>query len=94
MSSRNYQLKNYMEDVVFMMIDDVLKNVEVCKCQKCKLDIVALALNNLPPKYLVTEKGELYSKISSLQQQFEVDVISAIIKAAVLVSRAPRHEEM
>ena len=49
------------------------------------------ALNDLPPKYVVTEKGELYSKINTLEQQFEVDVVAAITKAAVLVKRRPRH---
>jgi len=40
----------------------------------------------------VTDKGELYSKVDSLKQQFEVDVISALAKAAVIVKRNPRHE--
>jgi len=57
------------------------------------MDIRAIALNSLPPKYVVTRKGELYTKLSSLQQQFDVDIISAITKAAVIVGRNPRHGE-
>ena len=45
------------------------------------MDIASKALNDLPPHYVVTEKGEVYSKINALRQQFEVDVISAITKA-------------
>jgi len=86
------QLKNYMEEVVFRMMKEVLEDINTCKCEKCMLDIAAIALNDLPPKYFVTEKGELYSKINSLRQQFEVDIIAAITKAAVLVKRNPRHE--
>ena len=86
------QLKNYMEEVVFNLIYEVLDDINMCKCEKCVYDIAALALNDLPPKYIVTEKGELYSKVNTLKQQFEVDVIAAITKAAVIVKRKPRHE--
>lgn len=92
MSQKELNIKNYMEEVVYGMFDDVLKDLNVCTCEKCRMDIAAIALNQLPAKYIVTEKGELYSKINTLRQQFEVDVISAITKAAVLVKRTPRHE--
>jgi competence protein ComFB len=85
------QLKNYMEEIVFIQMKDVLADIKVCKCEKCIMDIAAIALNDLPPKYIVTKKGELYSKLNTLMQQFEVDVISAITKAAILVKRNPRH---
>ncbi|OPZ92967.1 MAG: Late competence development protein ComFB [Firmicutes bacterium ADurb.Bin419] len=86
------QIKNYMEEIVFSLMKEVLDDINVCSCDKCILDIAAIALNDLPTRYIVSEKGELYSKINSLKQQFEVDVISAITKAAVLVKRSPRHE--
>ncbi len=85
------QIKNYMEEIVFNQMKEILSDINVCTCDKCLLDIAAIALNDLPPKYIVTEKGELYSKIDTLRQQFEVDVIAAITKAAVLVKRNPRH---
>ncbi|MCX7747486.1 MAG: late competence development ComFB family protein [Clostridia bacterium] len=85
-------LKNYMEEIVLNLMDEVLEDIKTCPCEKCRADIAAIALNSLPPKYIVSEKGELYSKINSLKQQSEVDVISAITKAAVLVKRNPRHD--
>ncbi len=86
------EIKNYMEVIVQNLMPEILEDIKMCKCDICKMDICALALNDLPPQYVVTEKGEIYSKINSLRQQFEVDVISAITKAAVLVKRNPRHE--
>jgi len=85
-------IKNYMEEIVFEQMKDVLADINMCTCEKCLLDIAAIALNDLPSKYVVTEKGELYSKINALSQQFEVDVIAAITKAAVIVKRNPRHD--
>jgi len=92
MTNKDLNIKNYMEEVVYELFDDILKDLNICTCDKCKMDIVAIALNQLPAKYIVTEKGELYSRINTLRQQFEVDVISAITRAAVLVKRSPRHE--
>lgn len=87
------QIKNYMEEIVFNSMQEVLEGIEMCSCEKCILDIAAIALNDLPPKYIVSEKGELFSKINVLKQQFEVDVIAAITKAAVLVKTKPRHDK-
>jgi competence protein ComFB len=86
-------MRNYMEVIVMSTMDDILKDINMCKCEKCKLDIAAKALNDLPPQYIVTEKGEIYSKIKNLKAQFEVDVIAAITKAAILVKRNPMHND-
>ncbi|MDK2836338.1 MAG: hypothetical protein PWP21_1115 [Thermosediminibacterales bacterium] len=86
------QLKNFMEILVENEIDGILENYkDICKCERCKKDIMALALNNLPPKYYVTEKGEVYNKIQALNQQFSTDVLTAILKAVKQVSKNPRH---
>ena len=87
------EIKNFMEDCVKNMLDQVLKGFDICKCEKCKMDIMALALNTLPPKYVATDKGELFSKLSVLQQQFDVDIISAITRAATMVGESPRHDD-
>jgi len=87
----NMELKNYMEEMVLNYMEDVLKDFEMCKCDTCRLDIAAKALNELPPQYFVTKKGEVYSKIKNLKLQFEADVVTAITKAAELVKNKPRH---
>ena len=88
------QLKNYMEDLVWQQLDNVLASqpVPVCSCEKCRLDIAALALNFLPPRYVLTDMGETYTRIKALELQFAVDVTTAIIHAAKIVSTQPHHE--
>jgi competence protein ComFB len=86
-----YKLKNYMEEVVGKKLDSVLNLMHICTCEKCRLDIMAIALNDLPAKYVVTEAGELFSKVKELEHQFEVDVETAIVKAAIFVSKNPKH---
>lgn len=85
------QIKNIMEDIVFNLMDGVLGDINICRCEKCLLDIAAIVLNELPSRYIVTEKGEVFSKTDTLRNQFEVDVISAITRAAILVKRRPQH---
>ena len=86
------KIKNYMEDCVIDMIEPVLANLGCCTCEVCKFDIMAIALNSIQPKYVVTKKGQLYTKLYALQQQFDVDIILAITKAAEMVSKNPRHD--
>jgi competence protein ComFB len=87
-----HQMKNYMEEIVLSAMQDILRDIKVCTCERCRYDIAAKALNDLPPQYIVTQKGVIYSKINNLKSQFEVDVISAITKAAILVKRNPNHD--
>lgn len=87
------EVKNYMELYVWDMLDRVLeKQQNVCKCEQCRYDIVALALNDLPPRYVVSEKGETYTRAKSLEQQFVIDVIAKITQAANVVAQHPRHK--
>jgi competence protein ComFB len=86
-----YKLKNYMEDLVSKKADEILETMDICKCEKCRLDIIALSLNSLPSKYVVSAKGELYAKLRQLEQQFDIDVETAIVKSAIFVSKNPKH---
>lgn len=87
------ELHNYMEDAVSKSINKILdKHENICKCDKCKLDITAIALNNLTPQYTVTEKGKLYTKVKEMEPQYEADIVREITKAIKVVSTQPRHE--
>lgn len=86
------QIKNYMEDCVLDLMNPVINEMKVCKCEKCKYDIMAIALNQVKPKYVVTKKGSMYTKIEMLQNQFNVDLIATITQAVEIVSKNPRHD--
>jgi len=88
-----FSLKNHMEEVVFNHMKSVLDGMDICKCEKCTLDIAAIVLNELPAKYYVTDKGVLFSKIDALQNQFEIGVTSAILRAAQIVQKTPLHDK-
>ena len=87
----NYNLKNYMEDVVAKLTDKYLKDSEVCHCEKCRLDIMALALNELPSAYVVTQRGEIFAAIDSTYPQSQVDAQVAVLNAIEMVKKSPKH---
>jgi len=86
------EVRNYMEHMVEDELDMLFSETDdVCKCQKCKYDIMVWALNRLPPKYVITEKGRLYTKLKEQEIQFRADVVREITKAILYVSKNPRH---
>lgn len=86
------ELHNYMEDLVLEILENLLsEKKDVCNCKKCRSDVTAIALNKLPPKYVVTEKGRVYAKLAQLQLQLRIDIVKELTKAIELVKSKPKH---
>ncbi|MFA6217888.1 MAG: late competence development ComFB family protein [Candidatus Omnitrophota bacterium] len=86
------QVHNYMEDIVEDELDELFSEIEdICKCQKCKFDIMVWALNRLPPNYVITDKGRMFTKLKEQDTQFRADVVKEITKAILYISKNPRH---
>lgn len=86
-----YRLSNIMEQIVYNTIDELAEDHKFCHCLKCRMDIAAIALNNLPHHYVVTARGEAYGRADCLEMQKNVDVVSAVFKAIKIVRNEPRH---
>ncbi|HHT45883.1 MAG TPA: late competence development ComFB family protein [Firmicutes bacterium] len=84
-------LQNLMEETVLQAIEGLMNKENMCTCEQCRLDVAAIALNNLPSRYVVTPKGASYARADLLELQKYVDVIGAITKAIKLVKEHPRH---
>ena len=86
---KTYQ--NVMEDIVEQEFDHMKSLLKCCDCEHCRNDIVAYALNQLPPRYVVSHSGNLISKADSLRTQKMTDIQAAIIRGSQIVSQHPRH---
>ena len=87
------EMRNYMEDIVIKKLDDVLTQYpDCCKCEQCRTDIVVLALNHLPPKYISTHRGTVYARLDEMMAEKSIEVIEEIAKAIEIVSKHPRHD--
>ena len=86
------ELKNCMEEVVQDKMDVVLDQYpDCCRCEQCKYDIAALALNQLPPRYVSTRKGDVFVRVNEMNTESEVKVIQAIANAIEIVEKNPHH---
>lgn len=86
------RLHNIMEDRVINITDDLMKGEkDFCTCDRCKLDVIALSLNSIKPRYVVTEKGELYGRTNMMNSQFDVDIVKEVTRSIDRVRKSPRH---
>ena len=85
------KLKNLMEEAVKKAIEETENTSNYCRCDKCKLDIAAISLNKLPPRYVVTDKGDSYGRADFLELQNYIDILSIVTEAMHIVGRKPNH---
>ena len=81
-------LRNLMEQLVSERLDDAFTKFNCCRCDRCRQDVAALALNQLPPRYLVATADRLEQKA---QQAQIAEVNRAIVRAILYVRANPRH---
>lgn len=82
------RLINVNETIVLGWAKKLLEQSANCKCKRCYLDIVALALNKLPPKYVVSaERNALFTQ----DHQLKADAIKEIKSAMEMIAKRPHH---
>jgi len=82
-------LVNIMEYLVIDKLDEAFEKFNnCCKCEKCRQDTAALALNKLPPKYIVVEESKIPIYIAKNNTP---EVVPAIVQAILKVKTHPRH---
>lgn len=82
---------NAMERFIEERLELMLSVEDCCKCERCVEDMMAIALNKLPAKYVSTHNGELFSKLDSTIRQNSVDLNIAVATAIHAVSQRPSH---
>lgn len=82
-------LTNLMEETVLNKIDQLWKNTEYCKCDSCRMDIAAYALNRLPAQYVQSLKGKVLYQFEATKIQPDIEVTVAVSKGIEIVGKAP-----
>ncbi len=89
---RHLPFKNYMEDAVAHMLDRLASQYpEICMCKRCRTDMMMIALNNLPPRYVSTHKGDILKRVEGMELQYEVEVLTETVRAMQIVGGQPHH---
>lgn len=82
---------NVMERIVQDKIIYFMRQFDVCTCERCKADVVALTMNGLMPKYIVTMPSAVDPLISYYTNRLISDVTVEATKACMVVKENPRH---
>ncbi|MGB8451922.1 MAG: late competence development ComFB family protein [Anaerocolumna sp.] len=82
---------NVMETLVVNKLTELWDTLDCCKCDKCRNDIIACTLNQMEPKYVATEEGELYVRLCILSAEHEFEIVKAIATSVRIVSEHPKH---
>ncbi|PWI57713.1 late competence development ComFB family protein [Sulfoacidibacillus thermotolerans] len=85
-------LTNVMENVARRALQNLIeRGYDGCTCERCQNDILAIALNHLPPQYSASPAGEVYIKAKMLEDQAAVDVMQELARAMEIVREHKRH---
>ncbi|MBF0544871.1 MAG: late competence development ComFB family protein [Candidatus Riflebacteria bacterium] len=87
------RLENMWVKLILEEIEMLLKKKEACDCEDCILDLAALALNKLSPKYWVSGAFNAFTSPSEFaaNPQNRKDAKQAVAQALSLVKKNPHH---
>lgn len=89
---KHLPFKNYMEDAVGYMLERLAPQYpDICMCDRCCTDMMMIALNNLPPRYVSTHKGDVLKRVEGMELQYEVEVLTETLRAMQIVGRKLHH---
>ena len=88
------KLHNHTEDIILETMESMIEKEfpDICTCEHCLLDIASYALNRLPAKYFSSYEGNIHTKISEFEQQYQVDIVSHVTRAINLVEKNPSEQ--
>ena len=91
MANEKERLVNLVKEIAEDQLESVMKRLGVEDTPENRNDILALALNKLPAKYVTSGSGKAYvGMVENLRAQYEIDVLSSLTKAAITVKNKPR----
>ena len=87
------QMENMWVTLVLDVIAELLEKQEVCDCQDCVLDLLALALNQLPPNYWVSGKFNAFTPPESFLAHHDnrKKARDIVLASLDLVKKNPHH---
>lgn len=82
---------NVMQVLVEEKAPKYVKMFGLCDCKRCLEDVKALALNHLPPKYVVMAENEMIPKLTFYEGKYSSDITAQLLKACSKVAERPHH---
>ena len=87
----DFVMVNVMETLIRKNVDDYMKKFNVCRCARCKADVMALALTEKPSKYVVVQPHAVAPLLNFFEARNRGEMTSRLARACTMVSEKPRH---
>ena len=88
-NDNKFKIANLTEEIMFSKLEMVINNMGCCKCDRCRMDIIACAMNQLPPRYVVDTPSAIAARMET--SDINRDITSVLLKSALKVRKNPRH---
>ena len=86
-------LYNVMEENVLEAVKSIMaKDSSLCSCAVCFYNISAIALNNLKPRYVTTNSGEVFARADKLSVLENTQIMVEIMRAIDIVRNKKMHD--
>lgn len=85
---KNLVVVNLVEQLVTDRLDSAFDKFNCCRCDKCRRDVAALALNSIPPQYVVAEPEDIPRLLAEAPAK---DIPTALVKAILQIKNNPQH---
>ena len=87
------QLVNLMEETVQNKITQLWEHTDYCKCDNCRFDVAAFALNRLPAKYVHSTAGAVIHRFESSTTQTDAEITAVVFQAIQRIGEKCHHEK-
>lgn len=88
----DYICFNVTQALVEDKTDKYMKMFGMCTCNRCRIDVIALALSGLPAKYVVARPKDMVPRLSIYEAKYSAAVITQVMKACKKVIDLPHHK--
>lgn len=82
---------NVMQALVEAKADKYIRLFGLCPCNRCRIDVIALSLSNLPAKYMVVDNKNIVPLLSTYEARYNAAIVSQVMSACRKVMERPRH---
>ncbi len=88
----DFRFVSVMEIIVKEVLEAYLEKFGLCDCSRCRADVMALALTNLPSKYVVVDSVDLSPIMNYYVKKYEALVTVELTKACIKIKDHPHHD--
>jgi competence protein ComFB len=89
--AERYVLVNAYDDLIRTNVRRLMKEMDMCQCEKCFLDACALVFNGGYTRFVTTRQGALLAKVPESGTGNQMDMTVAILDALRMVQTRPNH---